>query len=101
MMDGFISVSAYLNMISGMALIVYWYAFAIFLPYRDLSSTLAILVKNRNWQWINGLGVVGALAGLLGLAGIYVYQQPKTGPTAVVGYYVSTLGTALLLATMI
>ena len=27
-------------------------------PYRDLSTTLAILVKNRNWQWINFQGPV-------------------------------------------
>jgi hypothetical protein len=28
-------------------------------PYRDLSTKQAILVKNHNWQCINGLGVLG------------------------------------------
>lgn len=101
MADGFISISAFLNVISGLALLVYWYAFAILLPYRDLSTTLVILVKNRNWQWINGLGVLGALAGLLGQAGIYIFQLPSAGSFAVAGYYVATLGTALLLGTML
>lgn len=101
MTDGFITLSAYLNAFSGVALLVYWYAFAIFLPYRDLSTTLAILVKNRHWQWINGLGVLGALAGLLGQAGIYNFQLPNAGSFAVAGYYVATLGTALLLGPML
>ena len=57
MTDGFISIGGYLNVIAGQTLLVYWHAFAIFLSYRDLSTTLAFLVKNRNWQWINGLGV--------------------------------------------
>ena len=70
MSNDFVSISGYLNVIAGGALLVYWYAFAIFLPYRELSTTLAILVKNRNWVWINSLGVLGALAGLLGQAGI-------------------------------
>ena len=64
--SSFINISSYLNVISGILLLVYWYAFALFLPYGKLSSTLAILVENRNWTWINTLGVLGALAGLLG-----------------------------------
>ena len=70
-------------------------------PYRDLSTTLAILVKNRNWQWINGLGVLGASAGLLGQAGIYIFHLPKAGLFTVAGYYITTLGTTLLLGTML
>jgi len=47
MTDGFISIGGYLNVIAGQTLLVYWHAFAIFLSYRDLSTTLAFLVKNR------------------------------------------------------
>ena len=74
----FISISGFLNVIAGVALIIYWYAFAIFMPYSKLSTTLAILVKNRHWVWINTLGVLGAIAGLLGQAGIYVAQIPTS-----------------------
>lgn len=101
MADGFITTSAILNLVSGLALLVYWYAYALFLPYGDLSTTLSILVKNRHWQWINALGVLGALAGLLGQAGIYVIQLPNSNWFAGIGYYVATLGTALLVGTML
>ncbi len=101
MPEGFITASGFMNLIAGLTLIIYWYAFAILLPYRQLSTTLAILVKNRNWQWINGLGVLGALAGLLGLAGVYGVQLPNASVSAAIGYYIATLGTTLLLGSML
>ncbi len=100
-MDNFLSISGYLNVIAGFVLLVYWYSFAIFLPYRALSTTLAILVKNRNWVWVNSLGVLGALAGLLGQAGVYVVQIPHTDWAASIGFYVAVLGTTLLIGTML
>ena len=97
----FINISGYLNLFSGIALLVYWYAFAIFMPYRQLSTTLSILVKNRNWGWINSLGVIGALAGLLGQAGIYVAQLANPNWPAIAGFYIATMGTTLLIGTML
>ena len=101
MADGFLRISGFINVIAGVTLLVYWYAFALFLPYRELSTTLSILVKNRNWSWINGLGVVGALTGLLGQAGIYVIQTANTNCFASIGFYVATTGTTLLIGTML
>ena len=101
MADGFIRISAYLNLIAGVALLVYWYAFALFLPYRELSSTLSILVKNKNWLWINSLGVLGALSGLLGQAGIYLVQSANTNWYASTGFYIASTGTTLLIGTML
>lgn len=101
MSDSFVRVSGCLNIISGFALLIYWYAYAIFLPYKELSTTLAILVKNRNWTWINSLGVIGALAGLLGQAGIYAVQMPNMNWYASVGFFVATMGTTLLIGTML
>jgi len=54
-----------------------------------------------NWQWINRLGVLGASAGVLGPAGNYIFQLPKAVSFAVAGYYIATLGTALLPRTML
>ncbi len=99
--DGFVSISGFLNVIAGIALFVYWYAFALFLPYRNLSTTLSILVKNRNWSWINSLGVFGALTGLLGQAGIYVFQMANTNWYASAGFYIASAGTTLLIGTML
>jgi hypothetical protein len=78
-----------------------WYSFAIFLPYGEISTTLSILVKNRNWLWINALGVIGALAGLLGQAGIYVIQLPKANLLSTMGFYITIIGTTLLIGTML
>jgi hypothetical protein len=99
--DGFISISGYINIIAGITLLVYWYAFALFMPYRKLSTTLAILVKNRNWTWINALGVFGALLGLLGQAGIYIVQSTNTNLYASIGYYTATTGMTMLIGTML
>ena len=94
-------ISGYLNVIAGILLVVYWYSFALFLPYRELSNTLSVLVINRNWTWINFLGVAGATSGLLGQAGIYVAQLPNINGFASVGFYLATAGTTLLIGTML
>ncbi len=99
--DGFVSISGYLNITAGIVLLMYWYAFALFLPYRELSRTLSILVKNRNWFWINLLGVVGALTGLLGQAGIFVIQISNMNWYVSIGFYIATIGTTLLIGTML
>ena len=101
MEDCFLGISGFLNVIAGVTLLAYWYAFAIFLPYRELSTTLSILVKNKNWTWINALGVVGAMAGLLGQAGIYSIQSANTNTYASFGFYVASTGTTLLIGTML
>jgi hypothetical protein len=97
----FVATSAYLNIFSGIALLIYWFAFAIFMPYRELSTTLSILVKNRNWVWINTLGVIGATAGLMGQAGIFVFQMESASWVTSAGFYIATLGTTLLIGTML
>lgn len=101
MNTNFVAASAYLNIISGIALLIYWFAFAIFMPYRELSTTMAILVKNRNWVWINTLGVTGASFGLMGQAGIFVFQMETANWVGSAGFYIATLGTTLLIGTMI
>lgn len=97
----FVIISAGLNIFSGVALLVYWYAFALFMPYGQLSTTLSILVKTRHWVWINVLGVLGALTGLLGQAGIYVTQLTNISWTSSLGFYIATTGTTLLIGTML
>lgn len=99
--ESFMVISGMLNMAGGIFLLVYWYAFAIFMPYGKLSDTLAILVENRNWVWINSLGAAGALFGLLGQAGIYNLQKEVAIPASSYGYYIAVAGTTLLIGTML
>ena len=99
--NDFVIISAYLNIFAGFSLLVYWYAFAIFMPYGELSITLSILVKNRHWVWINALGVLGALTGLLGQAGIYVIQMTNANWVGSLGFYIAVTGITLLIGTML
>jgi len=100
-MNGFIRVGVYFNFLAGIFLLVYWYAYAIFLPYAKLSTTVSILVRNRNWTWINVLGIVGALLGLLGQASIVYFQGNSSLWFVFIGYYIAVAGTTLLIGTMI
>lgn len=100
-MEGFIRVGAYCNLLAGVFLLVYWYAYALFLPYAKLSTTVSVLVRNRNWTWINALGVVGALLGLLGQGSIVVVQGNSSVWYVFIGYYIAVAGTTLLVGTMI
>lgn len=101
MTEGFTLLGGYLNLVAGVLLLTYWYAYALFLPYGKLTTTLSILVNNRNWVWINTLGVTGALAGLLGQAAILIVQAPSPVWYSSVGFYVAVTGTTLLVGTML
>lgn len=101
MVESFVVGSGVINAASGILLIVYWYAFAIFMPYRELSTTLSLLVRNRNWTWINALGVFGALFGLLGQPGMLVAQFENINVVGIVGFFVASAGTVMLLGTML
>lgn len=101
MNGGFIRVGAYVNFFAGVLLLVYWYAYALFLPYGKLTTTISILVRNRNWTWINVLGVLGGLLGLLGQASILVIQGDNSNWFVYTGYYIAVAGTTLLVGTMI
>ena len=101
MTEEFIQLSAVLNVLAGAFLLVYWYAFALFMPYKELSTTLALLVEHRNWVWINTIGVLGALLGLLGQGGILAVQIDHASWVGVAGYFVASTGTILLIGTML
>ena len=101
MMASFIRIGVYFNFLAGVFLLVYWYAYALFLPYTKLSTTVSILVRNRNWTWINALGVIGAILGLLGQGSIVIVHGNSSVWYVFIGYYIAVAGTALLVGTMI
>jgi hypothetical protein len=86
---------------SGGLLLAYWYLYVVFMPYRDLSTTLSILALHKHWTWINVLGVAGAAAGLLALPGIYLRQAEQVGALGLWGFLLALLGSALLLGPML
>ncbi len=101
MVEQFIEWSGIINIAAGVILLVFWYSYAILLPYSKLSTTLSVLVSNRHWMPINILGVSGALLGLLGQGGIYVSQIEQVGWLGLIGYLVASVGTALLLGALL
>jgi hypothetical protein len=101
MMEWFIPLSGVVNAASGVLLLAFWFLYAALLPYSQLSTSLSILVRNRRWTPVNLLGVSGALLGLLGQAGILVSQSEGVGSLGVVGFFVASAGTALLLGPLL
>lgn len=101
MTEKFVAWSGILNVVAGIALAAFWYLYAILLPYRKLSTTLAILVKNRWWTPVNILGVSGALLGLLGQGGILVSQINHVTWLGLLGFFIASAGTAFLLGPLL
>lgn len=70
-------------------------------PTESFPQRFPFLSRTGIGHRINGLGVFGALAGLLGQAGIYVIQAANTNLYASIGFYVASAGTTLLIGTML
>jgi len=100
-MNDFIKFSGLVNIVSGCLLLGFWYLYAILMPYAELSDTLSILVVNKNWIFVNVLGVAGTLLGMLGLAGIYMRIAEASNLLGIIGFSLSLLGSALLLGTLL
>ncbi len=96
----FIHLSGYANLSAGLLLLAFWYLYAILLPYRQLSSTLSILVLDKNWTFVNILGTGGAVISLLGLVGIFLSFGEKASNFALAGFIIAFLGTVLFMATL-
>ena len=100
-MNSFIKFSSFLNIAGGILLLGFWYLYAILLPYTQLSSSLSILVMDKDWGFVNILGVFGSLLGMLGLVGIYLRIIEVSGRLGMAGFVFAMLGSALLLATLL
>lgn len=100
-MSNFLKFSGFVNVTAGTLLIVFWYLYAILLPYTQLSDTLSILVLDKDWGFVNILGVAGSLLGLLGLVGLYLKIIDVSGRLGLAGFVLAFLGTALLLGTLL
>lgn len=96
----FIQIAGLGNIGAGVLLLAYWYLYAILLPYGEITTSISILVLNRNWVWINVLGVVGSLLGLLGLVGIYSSMALSDWNWKTLGFSLALIGTAMLLASL-
>lgn len=88
--------SGYFNIASGILMFLFWYLYAILLPYGQLSTTLSMLVLNKNWTFVNILGSLGALLGIVGLVGLFISTGDKLGKFATLGFIIALIGSILM-----
>jgi hypothetical protein len=86
----------YANIGAGVLLLAYWYLYAILMPYRDLDKTLSILVLDKDWFFVNVLGVAGSIVGMLGLVGIMLKSADSFGYFGIISFALAFIGTVLL-----
>jgi hypothetical protein len=95
-MQKYISMFGYANILGGFLLLAFWYLYAILLPYQKLDTTLSILVTDKNWAFVNILGVSGSIIGLIGLVGIFYKGSDAFGTLGLIGFMLAFIGTVLL-----
>jgi len=95
-MKTFTQWSGYFNIASGILMFLFWYLYAILLPYGQLSNTLSLLVLNKNWTFVNILGSLGALLGIVGLVGLFISTGDKLGNFATLGFIIALIGSILM-----
>lgn len=97
----FVQWSGYFNIASGILLLLFWYLYAILMPYSQLNTTLSLLVLNKNWTFVNLLGSLGALLGTVGLVGLFISMQDQLSKMATWGFVIALIGTILMFITLV
>lgn len=92
----FIQWSGYFNIASGVLLLLFWYLYAILLPYGQLSTSISLLVLNKNWTFVNILGSSGALLDIVGLVGLFISMENRLNNLAILGFILALLGGILM-----
>lgn len=93
--------AALANLVSALCLLAFWLLFAALLPYRELSTTLLILVDDPDWTFVNALGVVGAVAGVFGFIGLHTWLPALDVSRQPVGFATGLLGLIMLTAQLL
>ncbi len=97
----FVQWTGYFNIVSGVLLFLFWYLYAILMPYSQLDTTLSLLVLNKNWTFVNLLGSLGALLGSVGLVGLFISMQDQLSKMATWGFVIALIGTILMFITLV
>ena len=100
-MKSLVRMAGYFNIISGVLMLAYWYLYAILLPYGKLSTTLSILVLNRNWTFVNILGALGSILSIIGLIGLYISLEDQITQMTTIGFIVAIVGAILMFITLV
>jgi hypothetical protein len=89
------------NIAAAIALLFFWFLYAMLLPYQELDSTLAILVRDPDWLTVNIFGIVGSILGIIGWIGIYVISADRVGVVGLAAFLMTLLGSLMLTTTLL
>ena len=95
-MNLFIRLAGICNVTFGSIFIIYWIAYGIALPVRELKTSIVPLVSDPDWVWVNTLGIVSTLFGIIGLTGLHYIQIDKKKFYGTAGYFFGILGLILI-----
>ena len=76
-MNLFIRLAGICNVIFGSIFIIYWIAYGIALPVKELKTSIVPLVSDPDWVWVNTVGITSTLFGIIGLTGLHYIQIDK------------------------
>ena len=95
-MNLFIRLAGICNVIFGSIFIIYWIAYGIALPVQELKTSIVPLVSDPDWVWINTVGIISTLFGIIGLTGLHYIQIDKKKFYGTIGYFFAVFGLILL-----
>jgi len=95
-MNLFIRLAGICNIIFGSVFIIYWIAYGIALPVRELKTSIVPLVSDPDWVWVNTVGITSTLFGIIGLTGLHYIQIDKKKFYGTIGFFLAVLGLIFL-----
>jgi hypothetical protein len=92
----FIRLAGICNIIFGSIFIIYWAAYGIALPVKELKTSIIPLVSDPDWVWVNTVGIISTLFGIIGLTGLHYLQMDTKKIYGTIGYFLAVLGLIFL-----
>jgi hypothetical protein len=92
----FIKLAGICNVVFGSVFLIYWGAYGIALPVKELKTSIIPLVSDPDWVWVNTIGLTGTLFGVIGLTGLHYLQIDKKKFYGTLGFVLGVFGIILL-----
>jgi len=93
-MRRFIKLAGIFNLIYAILFLIYWLLYGVFLPFKEIESSILPLVSDPDWVWINSIGAFSPLFGLIGVTGLYYLQVNKNKFLGILGFILTIFGLA-------
>lgn len=84
----------YVNIFGAILLLLWWFSMPVFLPVFEASEDFSRLVLDKDWMWVNLVGLLAVLMLIFGFV-YYLYGFEKFSRLGFVGIILSLLGLML------